>query len=84
MTLQEIRRSKDMALGEAARTAGLTTVEVSRIERGRLQPTEEQLAAIAKALSISADEARAALPEPSDDILPDSLVALAAVASTLR
>ena len=84
MTLQQKRRSLDMALGELARGAGLTVVEMSRIERGKLTPTDEQCAAIGKVIGWSARAVLAALPEPTADTLPDSMLAYAATSDDAK
>ena len=60
--LFEYRREIGKSLGECARNCGLTTVELSRIERGKLKPTPEQVGAISGALGLLPDQVLEGIP----------------------
>lgn len=62
MTLTEMRRAKDLSLGEMARKIGISTVIMSRIERGSFALTDEEALKIAEALGVNVEEIRASLP----------------------
>lgn len=66
MNITEKRRSLDMSLGEAARTCGIKTSELSSIEWGRLVPTDGQIMAIAGALQMTPGEVKEGLPSPEE------------------
>lgn len=88
-TLTEKRRSLDMSLGECARKAGMTTVEMSRIERGVVIPTDETCAKVGSALGISTEDVKASLPSKEDadkefQRTSDMLLALAAVSEDAK
>jgi transcriptional regulator with XRE-family HTH domain len=66
MTLTEIRRSLSMSLGECARAALTTPVELSKIERGAKAPTDDEVLLIGKVLGLDASEVRTSLPSPEE------------------
>ena len=83
MTLTEMRRSKDMSLGEMARACNLGTAVMSRIERGLIRPPDAVIQDIARVLSCTSEEVSSAIPsqeEAEKDYtrLLDSLLAISA------
>lgn len=66
MTLTEKRRSLDMSLGECARAAGITSLDLSRVERGRAIPDEEMSRKIGSVLGLTGGEVAASLPSPEE------------------
>lgn len=79
MTITQRRRSKNMSLGELARACDVSIPDMSKVERGKNQPTESMADAISRALDCSRDEVMAGLPGPTDDLDLDMFIALAAV-----
>lgn len=66
MTIQEMRLSLYLSVGELARRMNLGTAVMSRIERGREIPPEAVIHDLATVLQRTPDEIRAALPDPED------------------
>lgn len=56
--IREVREAADMSLRELAKEVGISAPFLSDVELGRRFPSDENLAALAKALKISADELR--------------------------
>jgi DNA-binding XRE family transcriptional regulator len=66
VNLTEKRRSLNMSLGECARAASMTTQELSKIERGRIDPSEVTCDAIGAVLGWTGAEVRASLPDKAE------------------
>lgn len=79
-TLSEIRRSLDISLGECAKACGLKTSELSHIEWGRKQPTDEIVSALSGVLKVSGEEILSSLPKEN----PKELERVADVFVALR
>lgn len=82
-TLTEERRSLGLSLGKCAAAVGLSTVALSKIERGSDIPTDEQCERIGTVLNLSVSEVRCRLPSKEDterisQRTIDSLLAMAA------
>lgn len=56
--LRELRRQADLTGAEAALRTGLSHSKVSRLETGKIMPTEDDIAALCKAYKASADVRR--------------------------
>ncbi len=83
-TLTDRRRSLDMSLGELARSCGLGTSVMSRIERGLERPPEDVLRTIADKLNCTLQEVIDGMPSAEDaaknyERCSDMLLAFAAV-----
>ncbi len=64
--LHELRRNKDLALGEVARSVGIETRDLSRIERGKLPLDGDVCAKLATALGVTPEEIRAGVPDADE------------------
>lgn len=62
----EIRRSRDLSLGESARAMGLLPSLLSAFEHGRIVPTAGELSTLATFYGMTQDQVREALPSPED------------------
>lgn len=87
--LFERRREKGFALGELARAVGIGTVELSRIERGKIRPSEDIARAIGENLDWTLEQVQAGLPTDEETEAnagrdSDALIALSAVAQDAK
>lgn len=81
--LHELRRNRDLALGEVARGIGIKASELSRIERGMVVLTDDVCAKLAAYLGIAEEEIRSGIPsaeevEADNGRMMDSLTAMSA------
>lgn len=67
-TLSELRRSKDMSLGECAKACGLKASELSHIEWGRKKPTNEIVNDLARVLGQTEDAIRESIPKEDPQV----------------
>lgn len=67
--LREARQARDLTQEELARVTGLTSITISRYERGKLRPKFDHLRRIANALRTTAE---ALMPDPSIGCHPDA------------
>ncbi len=65
--LEVERRKRFMSQWDLARSTGIIQTRLSLIERGEAKPKEQEIGAIAKALSISFKEAEALIQESDQE-----------------
>ena len=65
--MQDIRLRRRMSQDAVAAATGIAQARVSRIERGAIEPTAEEAAAIAQALAVPVDLLWPPAPQPTDE-----------------
>jgi transcriptional regulator with XRE-family HTH domain len=65
--LRELRARKRLSLEAVGFLAGLDPATVSRVERGRVEPTPRTVVALARALGVSVSRMREVLVESAEE-----------------
>ncbi len=74
-TLQELRRAAGLTQLQLAARLDVTPGTIHNWEKGKGEPRARQIAQLAEALGVKADDVLAGLPEPMDEVQGKMLAA---------